>query len=121
MTDSTAMVMTCPNCDTVSVSQDELAAYERRAAKLILTTAQHASGEVLKFARKSLGLRQKDLAELLGSNEQQVSRWEHEAQLDRRLRLAVVALLDVAERGEDALAELAANGSPKLSIVRAAS
>lgn len=55
------------------------------------------------FARKALGLRQKDLAKLLDSNEQQVSRWEHERELDRRLRLALLALLYEAESPEEGL------------------
>lgn len=117
--DGTGMVMTCHNCGTLSLSQDELAGYERRAARLVLTTAEHVGGDVLKYARRSLGLRQKDLATLLDTNEQQVSRWEHDAELDRRLRLAVAALLEIALRGEAGLSELAANASQTLEVQKA--
>lgn len=85
----------------------------------MLTTAEHVGGDVLKYGRKSLGLRQKDLATLLDTNEQQVSRWEHDAEIDRRLRLAMSALLDVALRNEDGLSEPAGNKSRTFEIPRA--
>jgi DNA-binding transcriptional regulator YiaG len=113
--------MTCRECGSVSLSQDELAAYERRTARLVLTTAHNVGGEALKFARKALGLRQREMADLLETSEQQVSRWEHQEEVDRRLRLAVAALLDVAERDQGGLADLGANESRTLEVVSKAS
>jgi transcriptional regulator with XRE-family HTH domain len=45
-------------------------------------------------------MRQADLAEALGSNVQQISRYENDDQIEMWLRLAVVALIDRVERGE---------------------
>jgi hypothetical protein len=64
--DTSGMAETCKSCGTASLSEDELAGYERRAARLVLTVAKDAPGEALKFARKSLGLRQKGPAPATG-------------------------------------------------------
>jgi hypothetical protein len=100
VTDGSAMVETCPNCGEVSLSSAELAGYERRAARLILTEGKRVNGAVLKYARKALGLRQKDLAAVIQRNEQQLSRDENADDLPLDLRLAVAELLSRAERGE---------------------
>lgn len=105
VTDETGTVLRCAGCAAPVFSSAELAGYERRAARQILVTARRpVSGAVLRFARKALGLKQKELAALLDSNEQQVSRWENEVEIDRRLRLAVAGLLLLADRvGVDAV------------------
>ena len=99
VTDGTGMVETCPACGEVSLSSDELAGYERRAARLILTEGARVGGAVLRFARGSLGLRQRDLAAILRRNEQQISRDEHADELPMDLRLAIAELLSIAENG----------------------
>jgi DNA-binding transcriptional regulator YiaG len=114
--DTSATAETCPKCGTASLSWAELGGYEYRAAHLMLTQAKHATGEALKYARKVLGLTQKELAVLLDTNEQQISRWEHEETVDRRLRLAMAELLDLSRRGERTLAELGTNASRRLEI-----
>jgi len=114
--DTSATAETCPNCGTASLSSAELGGYQVRAAHLVLTQAKHATGEALKYARQVLGLRQKDLAVLLDTNEQQISRWEHEEVLDRRLRLAMAELLDLSQRSGFSLPELGTNGSRQLEI-----
>jgi DNA-binding transcriptional regulator YiaG len=101
--DASKTAMTSTACGTVSLAQVELAGYERRAAALVLAAAERVGGDVVKFARKSLGLLQKDFAALLDSSEQQVSQWEHEPEVDRLLRFAVLGLLRLAETGEDRL------------------
>jgi DNA-binding XRE family transcriptional regulator len=119
VTDGTGHVLCCAECGTPLLSSAELAGYERRAAQQILATAgKPVSGAVLKFARKALGLKQKELAALLDSNEQQVSRWENEDEIDRRLRLAVAGLLALAEGGVGIEAVGTAPGH-KLEIRRA--
>lgn len=96
VTDGTGQVLSCPGCGTVTLSGKQLAGYERRAAIEILRGAQKpVSGEVLKFARKALSLRQKDLAARLDCNEQQLSRWEQSEAIEMWLRLAMVALLEL--------------------------
>jgi|SRR5688572_10268544 len=114
--DTSATAEVCPKCGTASLSQDELGGYEHRAAHLVLTQARRATGEALLFARKALGLRQKDLAVLLDTNEQQISRWEHQDTVDRRLRLAMAELLDLSQRRGFNLPEIETNGSRRLEI-----
>lgn len=98
--DATGMADTCPACGEVSLTSEELAGYERRAARLILAEGARVGGKVLRFARAALGLRQRDLARVLRRNEQQISRDEHADDLPMDLRLAVAELLERAERGE---------------------
>lgn len=100
VSDATGMIQACPACGEVSLSSDELSGYERRAARLIMAESKRVGGAVLKFARKALGLRQRDLALILRRNEQQISRDENSEDLPMDLRLAVAELLDRAERGE---------------------
>jgi len=121
VTDETGQALTCPACGTVTLSSKQLAGYERRAAFEILTAAEKpVSGEVLKFARKALGLRQKDLAPLLGSDEYQVSRWENAISIDRQLRLAMAALLNIAERGDaGSIGQVGATPGSSLKIRKA--
>lgn len=119
VTDGTGHVLCCGQCGAPLLSSSELAGYERRAAQQILATAEKpVSGAVLKFARKALGLKQKELAAVLDSNEPQISRWENEDEIDRRLRLAVAGLLALAEGGVGVETVGAAPGH-KLEIRRA--
>jgi hypothetical protein len=113
--DASGLVLTCDTCGEVVLSSKELAGYERRAARVALTDAKDIGGGALKFARKALGLRQKDLAALLKRNEQQISRDENANELPIDLRLAVVALLTMAERGES-LKAVASNEETTLAV-----
>ena len=118
VTDGTGMAETCPSCGDVSLSGDELAGYERRAARLILTESERVGGNVLRYARAALGLRQRDLARILRRNEQQISRDEHAEDLPMDLRLPVAELLERAERGES-LDSVGKSTESKLEIRRA--
>ena len=100
VTDGTGTAWQCDKCGTVELDWNTLAGYERRAARVVLLEAQEVGGPELKFARKALGMRQADLAAALGSNVQQISRYENDDQIDMWLRLAVVALVDRVDRGE---------------------
>jgi len=119
VTDGTAHILRCEACEAPLLSSDEVAGFERRAAMQILMTAEKpVSGAVLKYARKSLGLRQKEMAELLDTNEQQISRWENDPEIGRKLRLAVAGLLAMPERGV-AVGEVAATPGSKFEIRKA--
>ena len=100
VTDGTAMAQQCEQCGTVDLDWNTLAGFERHAARIVLLEATEVGGPELRFARKALGMRQADLAAALGSNVQQLSRYENEDQIEMWLRLAVVALLDRVDRGE---------------------
>ncbi len=98
--DGTSMAPQCESCGTVDLDWNALAGFERLAARLVLLEAEEVGGPELRFARKVLGMRQADLASALGSNVQQISRYENEGQIEMWLRLAVVALIDCVARGE---------------------
>ena len=100
VTDGTGSAPTCDACGEVVLTTEQLAGYERRAARVILTEGDKVSGDVLKFARKALGMRQTKLASYLRTNDQQISRWENSAELAMDLRLAVARLIDIVENGE---------------------
>lgn len=119
VTDGGGHVLRCDSCEQPLLASAEVAAYERRAAMQILMLAEKpVPGLVLKFARKALGLRQREMAELLDTNEQQISRWENESEIDRRLRLAVAGLLALADGGVG-LEEVAAVPGSRFEIKKA--
>src|SRR5258706_10123343 len=68
---------TRPYTSGEELSLRELAGYQRRAASTILREVKNIEPEVLKFSRKSIGLTQPQLAELLGVTAETVSRWEN--------------------------------------------
>jgi putative zinc finger/helix-turn-helix YgiT family protein len=89
-----AKIEKCPACGEDFVNSRELGAAEQAAAIEVLTNMkQSCSGAAIRFARKSLGLRQEDLAQLLDVRTETVSRWEQQPKVDRVSRLAVAALV----------------------------
>lgn len=95
--DGGTMLPTCTQCGEVFIPGRDLAMYELRAAALVLREGRRVNGDVLRYARKALGLRQTDLARLLGLGPEWISRWETGATAATRTnQLAVVALLDDA-------------------------
>ncbi|MBN1608273.1 MAG: helix-turn-helix domain-containing protein [Polyangiaceae bacterium] len=113
--DSTAMVPQCEKCGAADLDFERLGRYERRAALIVLLEAKTVGGKELRFARKTLGLRQEDLARALECNPQQVSRWEHDETIDMRLRLSVAALIERVEHGKP-LDDLAQDDRPELRV-----
>jgi len=118
VTDASGMIETCVECSEASLTSDELAGYERRAARLILTEGARVGGAVLRYARAALGLRQRDLARILRRNDQQISRDEHSEDLPMDLRLAVAELIERVQRGES-LDRVGASEGNTLQISRA--
>lgn len=85
---------------------EQRAAYERRAAALVLSEAETIGGDEIRFARKALGLTQARLGALLEVAQETVSRWETGAEpMSRVSRLALLAVV----RDPSALARLAKN------------
>lgn len=94
--DPSRATMTCTQCGATYVSAHALMMYEARAAAIVIREGK-VTGEVLKYARKAMGLRQSDLAKLLERTVEWVSRWETGATVATRAdQLAIVALLDEA-------------------------
>jgi DNA-binding XRE family transcriptional regulator len=114
--DGTATALVCGSCGAASLSMAEAVAYERRAARVTLTERPDANGAVLKYARKALGLRQQDLALLLGAASETLSRYENDHdKTPRAIQLAVAGLLDGVETKRinmDAMVEAAQHSLP---------
>jgi putative zinc finger/helix-turn-helix YgiT family protein len=95
VTDATASALVCSACGKYDLWADELAGYERRAAIAVLRDGRAVDGDVVRFARKALGLRQIDLAEILQKSPENISRWETgDIAIPRAEQLALVALLE---------------------------
>lgn len=103
VSDETALMPQCTQCNNVDLTLKQLAGYERRAAALALERVLHANGAMLRYARKALGITQAELAKLIGHEPETISRWENDKRpVERAEQLALVALLDLVEcRGID--------------------
>lgn len=100
VTDRTVMTLVCDRCGEALISAAQRLGYERRAAALILSDGRKVNPEVLRAARKALGLKQTELADLLEMNVSTVSRWESGAiPAQRPVQLALAGLLTDVERG----------------------
>ena len=100
--DGTALVLACDRCGEYDLTGDELAGYQRRAAALVLRDGRLVNKDVVRYARKALGLRQVDLGELLDKSPENISRWENgEVRIPRAEQVALIALLDAQEQGTD--------------------
>lgn len=97
--DGTGFAEVCEDCGAYSLTTDQLAGYERRAAALVLREVQSPTGEMVKYARKALGLRQRELAILLGAAPETLSRWENDKlAVPQAEKLALLGLLEGAIR-----------------------
>jgi putative zinc finger/helix-turn-helix YgiT family protein len=105
VTDKTTMVLVCGSCSETFVTAEQRQGYERRAVATILRERTQVPGSVVHVARKWLGLTQKDLAALMETSAETVSRWENDhLAIPRAEQLAIVALLDGVAHGQVDLA-----------------
>jgi putative zinc finger/helix-turn-helix YgiT family protein len=88
----------CRECGEVYFDGRSLERFELRAA-VELARAGEATGEVMRFMRKAVGLKAQELAELLAVTPETVSRWETGKQPVEHRAMAVVGAL-VVERFE---------------------
>jgi DNA-binding XRE family transcriptional regulator len=94
--DSTRQAWRCTSadCGEVLLPIRELGGYQRRAAAVVLWNAKTVNGTVIRYARKAIGLRQIDLADILGCASETLSRWETDNQPTLRdTQLALIAIL----------------------------
>lgn len=101
--DGSCQLHVCEQCGNVDLTLADLRAYERRAAVTVLRTVSEVTGTMLKYARKSLGLTQSQLAVVLATTPETISRYENEHfPSSRQHALALLALLDIViQRGVD--------------------
>jgi hypothetical protein len=79
----------------------QLMGFEIRAIRIILLAAKEkVDGSILKYARRSLGLKRIQLAELLDLTEQDIESLETKEKISMVLRLAMVALLNIKLRND---------------------
>jgi DNA-binding transcriptional regulator YiaG len=84
----------CLSCGEFTVPASTLEKVELRAALVAFTEAPRATGSMLRFARKALGLTQAELAERLATASESVSRWEREERpMEPWVPLAVLGLV----------------------------
>lgn len=117
--DGTGFADVCLDCGAYSITAEQLSGYERRAAALVLREIQAPTGAMMKYARKALGLRQKELAILLGTVPETLSRWENDQRpIPQAEKLALLCLLEGALRsGEYVERALAAASEPAKAMV----
>jgi DNA-binding transcriptional regulator YiaG len=117
--DGTTQQLQCDACGAVDLPLEALHSFELRAA----CTAFHdgkerVTGPALKYARKAIGLTQKQLATLLDCGHETVSRYETSSKaLPTEIRLAVLSLITMAERGTSAEQLLHEAGQPAPSTL----
>ncbi len=111
VTDATGPAWQCA-CGEVELSLDELAGYQRRAAAIVLREAPKVDGVVVKYARRAIGMTQKDLAARIGCEPETLSRYEtRTTNVPTQVRLAVVAVLEGVERAGGLAQYLGQQGS----------
>jgi len=92
--DGTMALHTCERCDAPVITGGIWQRYEQNAAEVLLTNPKAIfDGEVIKFVRKVIGLRQVDLAKRLGCRAEQISRYEASKRPEQWLRMAMLGLL----------------------------
>lgn len=88
----------CDGCDSVTFTLAELQEYEMAAAASVLCGPVPASGKMVRYARRAIGLSRPDLAKELYSDESKIVDWEEgKEQIDMCSQLALVALLIPSE------------------------
>jgi putative zinc finger/helix-turn-helix YgiT family protein len=96
---------TCPACGYATMAASELERFELNAAAAL---ASHGvcTGEAFRFIRKALGMRAADVAEVLGTTPETVSRWETgQREVDRHVFALLGELAVAAAEGRESPAE----------------
>lgn len=112
--DADVRLLVCRACGLENVSLQEGESIDRRAALAALRHAPVVDGALVRFARRSVGLTQRDLAELLGVDHATVSRWENDRMpIAQPYPLALRAIVgDIDALGGDTARYLARVRSP---------
>ena len=86
----------CPDCGANIVDYKTLKSFERTAARWLATSGLQ-SKEAFRFMRKALGLKASELASLLGTTKETVSRWENGKHSIDRPTFAALATVVIDE------------------------
>lgn len=91
-------MLRCDGCGSVELTLGELQDYEQGAAAAVLCGPVPASGTMVRFARRALGLSREELAAKLFCDEGKISIWENgEEMIDECSQMAMVSLLIPSE------------------------
>jgi len=101
----------CLACGEETFAASALVRAERAVARALIDSGMH-SGDVVRWVRKSAGLRAVDLAELLGVAPETVSRWENDKHPIDRASWATLAALATEGLDGPTAARLRAAASP---------
>jgi YgiT-type zinc finger domain-containing protein len=115
--DQTGMACVCPKCGEVHMPLDMLHGYELRAARTALHDGkERVTGSALRYARKAVGLTQKQLGALLGYDHATISRIEGaDEPVQNVLRLSMLSIVDAALAGATPEDMLRSAGEPARS------
>ncbi len=92
--DSSTMGPVCNACGSYRLSAEQFEFIELRAANTFLRDLPSINGEILRFARKALGLTQAQLGTRLHRAAETISRWENgDGELEDWVQLSMAALV----------------------------
>lgn len=84
----------CDKCGEYTLPAKTLEKVELRAGIVALSDIEHATGAMIRFSRKALGMTQVEFADALGTSSESVSRWERdERPMEKWFPVAVKGLL----------------------------
>lgn len=88
----------CDGCGDVTFTLAELQEFERAAAAAVLCGPVPASREMVRYARRAIGISRQELAQELHCEESKVTAWEKgDEQIDLCSQLALITLLIPSE------------------------
>lgn len=88
----------CDGCSSVTITMTELQEYEMGAAAAVLCGPVPATGRMVRYARRALGLSRDELAQGIYCEPSKVAAWEDGLeQIDMCSQLALVTLLIPSE------------------------
>ncbi len=84
----------CDACGSYTLEAEQMQKAELRAAITFLRDLKSINGEILRFARKALGLTQAELGKRLHREPETISRWENNARpMEDWVQLSMAALV----------------------------
>jgi DNA-binding transcriptional regulator YiaG len=102
VTDTSSMAWQCMRCQLPQLTLDDLQGYQLRAVKTALCSGKF-EGSVVRYARKALGLTQKEIGTVIGYQHETVSRWENDKEeMPRAASVSIVGILCRVIDGESA-------------------
>lgn len=91
-------MMHCDGCSCVTLTMAELREYEMGAAAAVLCGPVPATGKMVRYARRAIGITREELAQEIFCEAEKVEAWEEgREQIDAISQMALVTLLIPSE------------------------